>query len=423
MTPVDFLEQWLAGGPDREVGRAIAFWARTIATVSVLVISLSLHFLISQFAIRAVERAVKQSRIRWDDIILRSGMIRWLVHLIPGVLIFLLTETALQGNDELIAGVQTVAYIYIVLVSLLALNAFLNSLLQIQSTAQSGRGVPLKVFVQVVQILLLIFGLILIISALVERPPGAVLAGLGAATAVLMLIFKDFILGLVAGVQLATNRMLKVGDWIAMPSRGADGTVIDVALTTIKVQNWDKTITSIPVYALVSDSFTNWAGMEQAGGRRIKRSIFIDSTSIQVCQEPMLKKFRKIRLLKDYLAEKEKELADWNASFEDANDTPVNARSLTNIGTFRAYILAYLERHPQIRKDMTLLVRQLQPTEQGVPIEVYCFTNDIRWAYYEGIQSDIFDHLLSVAREFGLRVYQKPSGQDLGRALQDLADT
>ena len=238
-----------------------------------------------------------------------------------------------------------------------------------------------------------------------------------------MLVFRDSILGFVAGIQLAANRMVSVGDWIEMPAYGADGDVLEVALTTVKVQNWDKTITTIPTYALISESFKNWRGMSESGGRRIKRSVSIDMSSIKFCDLEMLERFEKIQYISGYIEQKKNELKDFNRAMSVDTASLVNGRRMTNIGTFRAYVQAYLQNHPKINKDMTFLIRQLPPTENGLPIEIYVFSNDKVWANYEAIQADIFDHVLAVVPEFDLRVYQNPTGADfriLNRAPQSL---
>jgi miniconductance mechanosensitive channel len=232
-------------------------------------------------------------------------------------------------------------------------------------------------------------------------------------------VFKDSLLGLVAGIQLAANDMVRVGDWIEMPKYDADGDIIDISLNTVKVQNFDKTITTIPSYALISDSFKNWRGMQVSGGRRIKRSLFIDAKSIKFCTDEMIEKFKTIQFLTDYITSKEHEIAEYNARHKINLDNPVNGRALTNIGVFRAYMNHYLQHHPGISQEMTLLVRQLAPTENGLPLEIYAFTNDIRWDVYESIQSDIFDHLFAVAPEFGLHIFQNPSGNDFRSMMED----
>ena len=265
---------------------------------------------------------------------------------------------------------------------------------------------------QVIKIILVFVIGITVISFVVDKDPSKLLAGLGAMTAVLMLIFKDAILGLVAGIQLSANNMVHLGDWIEMPKYGADGDVIDISLTTVKVQNWDKTISMVPAYALVSDTFKNWRGMSESGGRRIKRSVNIDMSTIRFCDEAMLDKFRKFQYITEYIDSKKRELSEFNTAAQVDDSELVNGRRMTNIGTLRAYIIAYLKNNPKIHKDMTFLVRQLQPTTEGLPLEIYVFSNDTAWVNYEGIQADIFDHILAVVPEFGLRVFQNPTGSD-----------
>jgi len=276
---------------------------------------------------------------------------------------------------------------------------------------------PIKGFVQVVKILVLCGAAIILISVLVDQSPLLLLSGLGAITAVLLLVFKDTILSLVASVQLTTQDMLRVGDWITMPSMGADGDVIDISLHTVKVQNFDKTIVTVPTHRLVSDAYQNWRGMSESGGRRIKRAMFIDQSTIRFLSDEEVIDLKKFKMLKSYLAAKREEIADWNARELSGEDAPVNARRLTNIGTLRAYITAYLNWHPDIAKDFTLMVRQLPPGPQGLPLEVYCFTNTTSWGIYEGIQADIFDHLLAILPEFDLKLFQEPSGQDFAPGL------
>jgi miniconductance mechanosensitive channel len=289
----------------------------------------------------------------------------------------------------------------------------LSAVNAIYETTPAAKDHPIKGFVQLVQIIVWVFGGVLIISALLDRSPLLLLSGLGAMTAVLMLVFKDTILSLVASVQLNAQDMVRVGDWIEMPQFGADGDVVDVQLHTVKVQNWDKTITTIPTHRLITDSFKNWRGMSQTGARRIKRSIFLDVSSIRFQTQDEVDHFTRFALLKDYVKDKEQELTDYNAGLATEVDDDVNRRRLTNVGTFRAYAFNYLKNHPKIHAGMTLIVRQLGAGPEGLPLEIYCFTNTTAWAAYEDIQSDIFDHLLSIIPEFGLRVYQKPSGMDL----------
>jgi miniconductance mechanosensitive channel len=295
----------------------------------------------------------------------------------------------------------------------------INSLHAIYQTFRVSQEIPLKGFAQVLKIALICTSLIMVISILLDRSPVYLLSGLGAMTAVLMLIFKDPILGFMAGIQLISNRMLKHGDWIEMPKYGADGDVIDITLTTVKVRNWDKTITTIPTYALINDSFKNWRGMQESQGRRIKRAIYIDMNTIKFCNAQMLQRFAGIRYIADYMQRKNKELEQYNTERGIESRDAANARRLTNTGTFRAYICAYLQNHPMINTDMTFIVRQLAPTEHGLPLEIYVFCKDKVWANYEAIQSDIFDHLLAIAGEFDLKVYQYPSGTDILKLAPD----
>jgi miniconductance mechanosensitive channel len=285
-----------------------------------------------------------------------------------------------------------------------------------------SKSKPIKGYLQVFKIVLFIIGGIFVVSMLIGRSPVYLLGGLGAFSAVLLLIFRDPILGLVGGIQMSVNDMVRPGDWIVMEKSGADGMVTDISLTTVKVQNWDKTITTIPTYSLVSESFVNWRGMEESGGRRIKRSINIDMNSVKFASPEQLEKLKKIHLVTQYLNDKEKELALYNETNKIDDEVLVNGRRQTNLGVFRAYISAYLKSNPNISQEMTFLVRQLQPGASGIPIEIYVFSKVQAWALYEGIQSDIFDHLLATVPEFGLQVFQNPSGADFRKLGERLSE-
>ncbi len=293
------------------------------------------------------------------------------------------------------------------------MDALLNTLSVLSEDNQKHQGIPVKGFIQAIKLILLLIACVLALSAMFGKSPIFFLSGLGALTAVLLLVFKDALLGLVAGVMISVNQMVRIGDWIEMPGSGADGHVIDVSLTTVKVRNWDKTITTIPSYDLISKSFKNWRGMFDSGGRRIKRAIYLDMRSIHFLDEEQIRRMLRIHRLKDYLSRKVAEVQESNQSYGDDLEALCNGRRLTNIGTFRAYCEAYLKEHKQIHQEMILLVRQLAPTEHGIPLEIYAFTSDTRWVVHESIQADIFDHLLSVLSEFNLRVFQDPSGSDV----------
>ncbi len=336
-----------------------------------------------------------------------------MAHLAPALVIYILTPIALAESGLLILFIQNVVLVYMIFLGILIIDSVLNSAYDIYNTFEVSHEIPIKGFIQVIKLFVYFAGIIFAVALMLNKSPILLFSGLGAMTAVMMLIFKDAILGFVAGVQLSANKMVAPGNWIEMPKYGADGDVIEVSLTTVKIQNWDKTITTIPTYALINESFKNWRGMEQAGGRRIKRGINIDINSIKFCDDDMLGRFRKIRYIADYMDLKKKEVDEHNKNVDLSSQ--INLRRLTNVGTFRAYVVAYLKNHPEINQEMTFLVRQLKPTECGLPIEIYVFCKDKAWANYEAIQADIFDHILAVVQDFDLRIFQNPTGADFRR--------
>ena len=369
------------------------------------------YFLIKKVVQRIVQKAVKKTQNSWDNELLKSKIFTWVSLMVPTVIIWKFGKRAFL-NDNYSAVIHSFGALATVILGFLALNSLLNIAERIYRRFEISRKFPIRGFIQVVKIILSICAGIFVVSIVIGKSPLTLFAGLGAMSAVLMFIFKDSILGLVAGIQLSANQMVARGDWIEVPKFGADGEVLDVALTTVKVRNWDKTITTLPTYALISDSFKNWRGMSQSNVRRIKRSLCIDLQTVKFVDDSLLAKFKEISLLKDYITEKEREVDSWNAERSFNEDNVANARVLTNIGTFRAYVVAYLRNHAQIAQDETVLVRQLQPTEYGLPIEIYVFSKDNRWVEFEAIQSDIFDHFFSVLPEFDLKVFQRPSGSN-----------
>jgi miniconductance mechanosensitive channel len=360
-----------------------------------------------------VRTFAKHSSVTWDDALVDHNVFGRLAQVVPALIIFVGLPFIPGLPDSIVQLIRNVMMGYMVLMLTLALTAMLSAANTIYAALPVAKDRPLKGFVQLMQIVVWIIGGVLIVSVLLDRSPLLLLSGFGAMTAILLLVFKDTILSLVASVQLTAQDMVRVGDWIEMPQFGADGDVVDVQLHTIKVQNWDKTITTIPTHRLISGSFKNWRGMSQSGGRRIKRAIYIDVSTIRMQTQEEVDRFKRFALLQDYIEVKEQELADYNARLAVEVEADVNARRLTNVGTFRAYAYNYVKNHPKIRKDMTLLVRQLAPGPEGLPIEIYCFTSTTAWADYEDIQADIFDHLLAIVPDFGLRLYQKPAGSDL----------
>ncbi len=398
----------------------------TLVLLSLLVAAWIVDIITKRILVRVVHGIANSTRASWDDVIIEHGVIRRIAHLLPAAVIYLGTPVIPALPELLVAIVTNVATAYAALIVILSLSSLLSAANAIYEQSADAVRRPIKGYVQVAKIALYCLGVILVVSALLDKSPLILLSGFGALTAVLLLIFRDTILSFVASVQLSSLDMVRKGDWIEMPHFNADGDVIDVALHTIRVQNWDKTITTIPTHKLISDSFRNWRGMSESGGRRIKRSLVIDLQSIRFLERDEVEHFRRFALLRDYIARKETELADYNAALDLPVDDDVNTRRLTNLGTFRAYVFNYLRNHPDIHKEMTLLVRQLQPAPEGLPIEIYCFTNTTAWDDFEAIQADLFDHLLAILGEFQLRAYQQPSGADLtswvGRATPSEAN-
>lgn len=367
--------------------------------------------------LKLVSKLVKRTKATWDDVVFDRKVMIYLSHLVPPILIYIFIPIAILNADTL-SFVQRICLIYIIAVFLRFISVFIAAVYHVYSERDQFRDRPLKGLLQTAQIVLFFIGGILIISILIDKSPVVLLTGLGASAAILILVFKDSIMGFVSGIQLSANNMLMVGDWIAMPKYGADGTVVEVTLTTVKVRNWDNTITTIPPYALVSDSFQNWRGMRESGGRRVKRSINIDMHSVTFCTREMLNRYRKIHLLETYIDETERVVTAYNKKHDIDNSILVNGRRQTNLGVFRMYLTHYLKSLPTVNQELMCMVRQLQPTATGIPLELYFFSANKDWIPYEELQADVFDHVLAIIPEFGLRVFQNPSGEDFRNYLR-----
>ena len=361
--------------------------------------------------IRVIKRLVQKTETRWDDAFLEAKVFLRAAALIPAVIVYV--SAPLFPLAE--GWIQRLAHVWLLAIALLIVNAVLDAADTIYRQYDLSRRKPIKGYLEVAKIVASIIIGIIVLGTVMDRSPWTILTGLGAMTAILMLVFKDSILGFVAGIQLSANDMVRVGDWIEMPSHNTDGDVIDISLHTVKVQNWDKTISTIPTHALISNSFRNWRGMSESGGRRIKRSLNLDMNSVRFCTDAELDQYERIDCLAEYVRTRRKEVAAHNEEAASDLSVRVNGRRLTNIGTFRKYVEEYLRTLPDIHKDMTFLVRQLAPGSHGLPIEIYVFSSDQVWKTYEGIQADIFDHLLAVLPDFGLRVFQNPAGVDFQR--------
>jgi miniconductance mechanosensitive channel len=392
-------------------------WMQTIIGLALLaLVVLLLNVVARRYVLTAVRLLVERSPIRWDETLFEYHVPHRLSRIIPLL--------ALQVGLGWVPGIpaaattvlQRIVSAALVFVAARTLDAFLGAAHALYARTPSAATRPLKSYMQLAKVFVYLVAAIFVVARLADQSPWYFVSGLGAMMAIILLIFRDTILSLVASVQLTNNDLVRVGDWIEMPQFDADGDVVDIALNAVKVRNWDKTITVIPTHKFLEHSFKNWRGMFEVGGRRIKRAIHINTASIRFLTEPEIERFGRFALLEEHVATKLAELRAHNAQYAGRPDAIVNARRLTNIGMLRAYITAYLRNRPDIRQDLTFLVRQLAPTPEGLPLQLYIFTSDTRWAYYEGIQADIFDHILALMPEFGLTVYQRPSGRDFGAA-------
>ena len=380
-----------------------------VVYIVVIITSYLMYLVTRHIILKSIFHFFKKTSTDLDDILIEKGVFNRLSYLVP--LIFIYNFKNLLPGHEIVdrALISLIALIFIS-----AINAFINALSDIYSKSRYSSRLNIKSYIQIIKLIINIFGVIIVIALLTGKSPVYFLSGIGALTAVLMLIFKDTILSLVSSVQISSNDLFKIGDWVEAPQFGADGDVIDIALHSVKIQNWDKTISVIPTHKLVDSSFKNWKGMSDSGGRRIKRSIKIDMSSIKFCDDSMINKFKKFKVISDYITTKLSEIEKHNIDNNINEEGLINGRSLTNIGTFRAYVEGYLRNHANIHNEMTFLVRQLSPGVDGLPIEIYVFSSDTNWVNYEAIQSDIFDHLLAILPEFNLRVFQNPTGNDFG---------
>ncbi|NDV84251.1 mechanosensitive ion channel family protein [Bacteroides sp. 51] len=382
----------------------------------VLILIIGLAFLIQKICkyiiFNTIVKLVQRTKATWDDIVFDPKVLGKLIGMIAPVIVYLLAPVVFEAGSSGYDYTQRFCMAYIIAMFIRFIVALLTAFYTIYNSKEKYRDRPLKGLLQTVQIILYFIGGIAIVSILIDKSPLGLLAGLGASAAILMLVFQDSILGFVSGIQLSANNMVRVGDWIEMPKYGVDGDVIEITLNTVKVQNWDKTIVTIPPTALMKESFQNWRGMQESGGRRIKRSINIDMNTVKFCTPEMLAKYNKIHLVNEYVVKTEEIIRKYNEENHIDNSILVNGRRQTNLGVFRAYLTSYLKHHPSVSKNMTCMVRQLQPTERGIPLELYFFSANQVWVEYEGIQADIFDHVLAIIPEFDLQVFQNPTGGD-----------
>ncbi|RKZ18115.1 mechanosensitive ion channel family protein [bacterium] len=388
--------------------------ASAIALIILVIVALIVDLISRRILLNIFIAIARRSSASWDDELVENEVLHQLAHLPPTMLVYSALPIVLVGwTGWIVDLLQHAALVYLVIVVVIAIYRTLNAALAVYNRTQVSSRVPLRPVVQLLQGILIFAAVVMVVAMLINKSAAALLGGFGAFAAVLMLVFQQPLLGLAAGIQLSANRMVRRGDWISVPKFGADGTVTQISLTTVSVQNWDKTISSVPTHALMTDTFRNWRGMEESGGRRVKRAILIDLNTIRFMDDKLRERMNRLQFLREHLTQREEEVARFNRENQVDESSPANGRRLTNIGSFRAYLEHYLHAHEQVSDSMTFLVRQLDPTPQGLPIEIYVFLTEQRWAEYEAIQADIFDHILAVVPEFGLRAFQQPGGQDL----------
>jgi len=392
---------------------------QALMAIGVLILSFASYVITKHYVIKVLSKLIKKTKTKLDDILLQETVLHRLSLVAPLIIVFSFAHL-FPFAEKMILKISVALIAWLII---LTIGAFLTALNDIYYTLDIAQGRPIKEYIQLLKLIIYIVGGIIIVGSLLGKSPMMLLSGFGAMTAVIILIFRDTILSFVASLQITSNDLVRVGDWIEVPRYGADGNVIDIALHTVKIQNWDKTFTVIPTHKLIDESFKNWRGMQLSGGRRIKRAVHIDLASIKFCDGQMVKRFKTYRLISDYVQRKQEELERHNKEHSIDNSVLVNRRRLTNIGTFRAYVEAYLRNHKKIHQGMTFLVRQLPAGPNGLPIEIYVFTNDTEWSHYEAIQADIFDHILAVVPEFDLRVFQILTGNNFGKLAAKFDET
>lgn len=394
-------------------GRLLSFSGDLLGFLALAAAAWLAHLLTKHVLLRVVSALVRRSGMVWDDVLLESGVFQRLSHLGPALVVAWLGEEFFVSGPRLLKRLDTAFAIYVVVIALMVLQSLVTSAVEIYHRMSTTRRVPLKGFAQGFMLVCYLLGLIVVLSIVLGRSPLYFLSGIGALTAILLLIFRDALLGFVAGIQISVNRMVQLGDPIEMPKYDANGEVVDVTLTTVKVRNWDKSVSTIPTYALISDPFKNWRGVNESGTRVVRRSIPLDIQSFRLVDDALFERLSRVASLRPYLESKRDEISAWNEEAGVDLSVPLNGRRMTNIGCFRAYALAYLRAHPRVKSDAPLSVRQLAPTNTGLPLEIHAFVTETPAATYDSIQADIFDHLLTLVPEFDLRVFQSPSGEDV----------
>lgn len=416
------LHTWLTA---RGLGPALSLvLAKAILVLAVGALSILGYALAKKSIVSIVHKIAARTRMRWDKIVFNDSLLARLAHFLPALFVYLAAPAIFPHANLASLIVRRAALVYLIATTIFSVDALLASLNELYETSAASKSRPIKGYIQVAEIFVYIIGAVLVVATIIGRSVVGILGGIGALTAVLLLVFRDSLLGLVASVQLTRNRMVQIGDWVDIPKYNTSGVVLEINLQTIKIKNFDNTVTSLPSYALISESFKNWQEMFRAGGRKIQRAVNIDIHSIRFCTPQMIEHLRKNYLLSEEL-ERELQMGEGmrDGGADGAKPQAMGLRKVTNVGAFRAYVAEYLKRNPKIRGDMYFVVRELPPNEYGLPVEIYVFSSDTAWADYEALQADIFDHLLAIVPEFGLAVYQNPSGRDVRRLARFLRGT
>lgn len=420
---IDNFQDWIDGllrgaGIESDIIPGLRVGIMFLALVLIALIALVIS---KYFIVRMINSFFARTKTKWDDILVEYKTFDKVAHIVPALVVKVLAPVVFADFENLLPFISKVTDAYILIAIIMIIMSLLKGTEFILSSSPMFKNKPLASYFQLARIIIYIGAAILVLSILMGRSPLYFLSAFGAMTAILLLVFKDTILGLVASVQISSNDMIRVGDWVEMPKYNADGDVLAINLNTVKIKNWDKTVTTVPTFYFITDSFKNWRGMQESGGRRIKRSLYINKKSIKFVDQQLKERFERFYFVKDYVKERQKEIDEFNAKYDFDSEEMVNGRRMTNIGVFREYITTFLKNHKGINQEMFVLVRQLQPDSTGLPIEIYCFTKSVAWADYEGVQADIFDHLLAAASHFDLEVFQAPGGSDIiaaGERLQ-----
>lgn len=417
---MQFLRRWLID--NFLVAGLDAFYSELFTILILVTFVIIAGFIVDKLAriilLGVFTKLAKKSKTKWDDLLVENKVFASIAHLAPVLFIFYFIPGIFDHHETIVDYSSRLSQVIIIIASMVIIFRVLNTLRMVLEEVPSFKDKPLQSYFQLGKIIIGIILGILMLSIIANKSLLYFFSAFGAMTAVVLLVFKDTLLGFIASIQLAANDMIRVGDWVQMDKFGADGNVLEINLTTVKVRNWDKTISTVPTYSFISDSFKNWRGMEETGARRMARSVYVNQNSIKFCTEEMIERFKKINIIKDYVEGKQAEIVSYNEENNIDTNEVSNGRRMTNLGTFRAYLLEYINRHPMVNKDLTILVRQLAPTEKGIPIQIYAFCNDIAWVNYEDVQSDIFDHTLAVVNQFDLEIFQSPSGGDFKQLLK-----